>query len=165
MGMRPNRIEPGPGQESVWDYPRPPRLEPTDDHVVVASGDLVIADTTSALRLLETSQPPAFYIPPSNVNVDVLTVSLRRSFCEWKGEASYYDVVVGSGVVEQAGWSYESPVEQYSGLAGYYAFYAQKLDCSVNGEVVVPNEGSFYGGWVTSSVVGPFKGGPGSSFW
>lgn len=163
--MRPNRIEPGPGQESVWDYPRPPRLEPTDDHVVVAHGDLVIADSKNAKRLLETSQPPAFYIPPGDVNMDLLTASVRRSFCEWKGEAGYYDLRTDEGVIQQVGWSYQSPVDEYSGLAGYCAFYAQMLDCSVNGEVVVPNEGSFYGGWVTSKVVGPFKGGPGSSFW
>lgn len=163
--MRPERIEPGPGQESVWDYPRPPRLEPTDDHIVVAHGDLIIADTKNAQRLLETSQPPAFYIPPGDVNTELLTTSLRRSFCEWKGEAGYYDFVAGEQLLEQVGWSYESPVERYMGLASHYAFYAQMLDCSVNGEPVVPNEGSFYGGWVTSKVVGPFKGGPGSSFW
>ena len=170
MSMRPKRIEPGPGQESVWDYPRPPRLEPTDDHIVVAYGDVIVADTRNAQRLLETSQPPAYYIPPADVNTEVLTASLHRSFCEWKGQANYYDLSLPAGPllngrVDQVGWGYQTPSERYQALAGHFAFYAQMLACSVNGELVQSNEGDFYGGWITSKVVGPFKGGPGSSFW
>ena len=131
---------------------------------MVAHGDLEIARSTSALRLLETSQPPAYYIPPADVNEELLSKSIRRSFCEWKGEASYFDLAVDEPV-EQLAWRYENPATPYAGLANYYAFYAQLADCSVNGEEVVPNEGSFYGGWVTSNIVGPFKGGPGTSFW
>ncbi len=167
--MRPKRVEPGPGQESVWDYPRPPRLEPTSARVLVASGDVIVADTNRALRLLETSQPPAYYIPPGDVNHEALTTSRRRSFCEWKGEASYVDLSADGGDVssriDHVGWTYKQPTASYAQLAGYHAFYAQLVECSVDGEVVVPNEGSFYGGWVTSNIVGPFKGGPGTSFW
>ncbi len=161
--MRPQRIEPGPGQESVWDYPRPPRIDPTDAHVRVLHGDVVVADTTSAVRILETSQPPAFYIPRSDVNMAMLTPSLGRSFCEWKGEATYFDLA-GSRI-EQVAWTYEAPNEDFTSITQYLAFYAQKLACSVDGEPVDPNEGSFYGGWITSKVVGPFKGSPGSAWW
>ena len=161
--MRPKRIEPGPGQESVWDYPRPPRIDPSNAHIRVVHGDTLIADSTNAVRVLETSQPPAFYIPRSDVNMAVLTPSLGRSFCEWKGEASYFDLAGTRN--EQVAWTYESPNDAFASIRQYVAFYAQKLECSVDGEVVDPNEGSFYGGWITSSVVGPFKGSPGSAWW
>ncbi len=163
--MRPTRIEPSEGQESVWDYPRPPRIDPTSDRVVVAHGDLIIADTTSALRVLETSQPPAFYIPVADIDMAHLPHSHGRSFCEWKGEAAYVDFRLDDLVIPQVGWTYPTPTTAFSQLADHWAFYAQKLNCSVDGEQVIPNEGSFYGGWVTSKVVGPFKGGAGSSFW
>ncbi len=163
--MRPERIEPGPGQESVWDYPRPPRLEPTNAHIVVKAGDHVIADSTNALRILETSQPPAFYIPTTNVDMDALTPSLARTFCEWKGEASYFDLAVGEQTITQVAWCYNHPTPRFAQVVDHLAFYAQKLTCSVDGEVVDPNDGSFYGGWITSTVVGPFKGGAGSQWW
>ncbi len=163
--MRPQRIEPGEGQESVWDYPRPPKLDPTNDHVVVAVGDVTIADSTRTIRVLETSQPPAFYIPRDDVDLDLLQPALGRSFCEWKGEASYFDVVTDVRRIDQSCWTYETPDDRFADIAGYLAFYAQKLDCSVDGESVTANEGTFYGGWITSKVVGPFKGGPGSSWW
>ncbi len=163
--MFPDRIEPKPGQESVWDYPRPPRIEPTSERVVVAFHGMPIADTTRALRVLETSQPPAYYIPPSDVRFGGLTKTDSLSFCEWKGEASYFDLVVPEAKIEQVAWTYSHPMQPYAALTDYVAFYAQKLDCSVDGERVVPNEGSFYGGWVTSKVVGPFKGAPESRWW
>ena len=163
--LRPERIEPGPGQESVWDYPRPPRLERTGAHLRVEHRGVVIAETRRGLRVLETSQPPAFYLPPDDVDPAHLLPSGSSTYCEWKGRASYVDVVVGDDVVADAGWWYPSPTTSFAALAGHLAFYAQKLDCFVDGEAVVPNEGSFYGGWVTSKVVGPFKGAPGTSFW
>lgn len=157
--MRPQRIEPGPGQESVWDYPRPPASAPTDAHVVVAYDGITIADTRSAIRVLETSQPPAFYIPRHDVQMDLLAPALGRSFREWKGEAAYFDLAGTS--LEQVGWTYEHPTDEFESISHHLAFYAQKLQCSVDGEIVDPNEGSFYGGWITSKVVGPFKGSPG----
>ncbi len=163
---RPQRIEPGPGQESVWDYPRPPHLERTDGHVVVEFGGVVIADTTRALRVLETSQPPAFYLPLEDVARDRLVPSTTRTFCEWKGLASYVSVVVRDRRAEDAGWFYEHPSPGFEALTGHLALYAQKMDaCRVDDELVDPNEGSFYGGWITSRVVGPFKGGTGSTGW
>jgi uncharacterized protein (DUF427 family) len=163
---RPERIEPGPGQESVWDYPRPPRLEPTHSRVEVEFGGVVIADSTRALRVLETSQPPAFYLPPDDVALERLVASGTQTFCEWKGLASYVSLVVGDRRAEDAGWFYAHPTSTYDALAGHFAFYAQKVDaCTVDGELVDANEGSFYGGWITSRVVGPFKGGAGSMGW
>lgn len=163
--MYPDRIEPEPGQESVWDYPRPPRIEPTTERVIVAFRGTPLADTTKALRVLETSQPPAYYIPPADVRFGGLAKSTALSFCEWKGEASYFDLDVPDAKIEQVAWTYTHPRPEYVALKDYVAFYAQKLDCSVDGETVVPNEGSFYGGWVTSRVVGPFKGAPDSRWW
>lgn len=150
----------------MWDYPRPPRLEATDSRVVVEFGGVVIADSTRSLRVLETSQPPAFYIPPDDVARDHLVTSSARTFCEWKGVARYVSVVVGDRRADDAGWFYEQPTPRFAALAGHFAFYAQKMDaCRVDDELVDPNEGSFYGGWITSRVVGPFKGGAGSSGW
>lgn len=163
--MQPRRIEPGPGQESVWDYPRPPRIDPSAERIVVRFGGQVLADSTSSLRVLETSQPPAYYLPASDVNLDLLVPAAGRSFCEWKGEASYHDAVVGSQRVDQAAWSYADPSPGFVLLVDHFAFYAQRLDCTVDGESVVANEGTFYGGWITSNVVGPFKGGVGSGWW
>lgn len=163
--MRPQRIEPGPGQESVWDYPRPPRVEASEAHIIVASGDLVIADTTNSLRILETSQPPAFYIPIADIDMDALQPGHGRSFCEWKGEASYFDLATSNPPIGQVAWTYPSPTEPFAGIRNHLAFYAQKLTCSVDGEEVDANEGNFYGGWITSKVVGPFKGGAGSQWW
>ena len=163
--MRPERIEPLEDQESVWDYPRPPAIDPTDDLVVVAFGGQELARTTSALRVLETSQPPAFYIPRADVNMSVLSPGLGRSFCEWKGEAAYFDLATDDETILQVAWTYESPTEPFVPITGHLAFYAQKVDCSVDGEPVASNEGGFYGGWITSKVVGPFKGGSGSLWW
>ena len=163
--MSSERVEPGPGQESVWDYPRPPRLEVTDRHLVVALAGEVVAEAHRAHRVLETSQPPAYYFDPADVRTDLLRPSTRRTFCEWKGQASYFDVVVGGAVAEAAVWTYPDPVAAFASIRDHLAFYAQLLDCSVDGEPVVGNEGTFYGGWITSHVVGPFKGGAGTAHW
>lgn len=168
---RPQRIEPGPGQESVWDYPRPPRVERTDARIRVVHRGAVVADTTAAWRVLETSQPPAFYLPADDIDLSVLRPSATRTFCEWKGSASYVDVVVPDGAggrveVADAGWWYGDPHPRFEPIRGYLAFYAQKLDeCWVDDEQVAANEGSFYGGWITSKVVGPFKGAAGTLGW
>lgn len=164
--MRGRRIEPQPGQESVWDYPRPPRLERSDEHVVVRHGEHVVADTRRALRILETSHPPTYYLPPEDVDDSVLEASGRTSFCEWKGGARYVHVVVpGEPRLDDVGWMYPSPVERFAELAGHYSFYPGRLECVVAGERVEPQAGGFYGGWITSRVVGPFKGEPGTWGW
>jgi uncharacterized protein (DUF427 family) len=164
--VQPERVEPGPGQESVWDYPRPPALDRCDHHVVVRFGGEVIADTRRPSRVLETSQPPAYYLPAPDVRTDLLRPDGRRTFCEWKGQASYWTVDTGQAVAEAAAWSYPTPTPRFAELVDHYAFYAQQMDeCTVDGEVVDPNEGSFYGGWITSKVVGPFKGAPGTIHW
>ena len=164
-------IAPGPGQESVWDYPRPPRLEPTSKRIVVEHGGRVVADTTRALRVLETSQAPAYYLPETDIDLALLHPATPRSFCEWKGTASYADVVVDrhgedAVVAASAAWTYLHPVAAYAELVGHWAFFAQSVDrCLVDGEVVQPMEGGVYGGWVTPDVVGPIKGGPGTAHW
>jgi uncharacterized protein (DUF427 family) len=164
--VRPPRVEPGPGQESVWDYPRPPALDPCDHHVVVRFDGEVIADTRRPIRVLETSQPPAYYLPPGDVRSELLRPSGRRTRCEWKGEATYWTVDTGSAIAEEAAWSYPDPTARFAPIAGYVAFYPQQMgECTVDGEVVQANEGSFYGGWITSRVVGPFKGAPGTTHW
>ena len=164
--MRPRRVEPGPGQESVWDYPRPPAVDRCDHHVTVAFGGITIADTTRPIRVLETSQPPAYYLPADDVRTDLFVPGTNRPFCEWKGVANYWTVHAGERMAENAAWSYPAPTERFEALIGHYAFYAQAMDeCTVDGEVVDPNEGSFYGGWITSRVVGPFKGGAGTLGW
>ena len=162
----PRRIEPGPGQESVWDYPRPPRLEPTTSHLVVEFGGVVLADSTAAWRVLETSQPPAYYLPPDDVALEYLVPSLAHTFCEWKGLASYFSVQVGDRRATDAVWTYPDPVPRFEPITGYLAFYAQLMDaCWVDDERVQANAGAFYGGWITAKVVGPFKGGPGTAGW
>lgn len=178
--MRPERIEPGEGQESVWDYPRPPILMPYVGRVRVVHGGVTIAHTTAAIRVLETSQPPGFYVPRTDVRVDLLRPTATTTMCEWKGAATYWDLSLGSSdvdvdvdgdgdsdvIVREAAWSYERPTTQFASLAGHLAFYAQKLDeCWVDDEQVLANPGNFYGGWITSAVVGPFKGVPGSMGW
>lgn len=159
-------VTPGPGQTSVWDHPRPPRLEPSDRHVRVVLGGVVIADTRRALRVLETSHPPVWYIPPGDVRDDAVEPAAGSSFCEWKGTASYLTLTAGGVRAERAAWYYPRPVPAFAALAGHIAVYPAAMDvCTVDGEVVVPQPGGFYGGWITSDVVGPFKGGPGSTGW
>ena len=158
----PPRVQPGPGQESVWDYPRPPACVPSDRHVLVRLGDTVVAETREAYRVLETSHPPTWYLPPGSVVEGTVTrSSMRSTWCEWKGAATYWDVLGLTGVA----WSYETPSAGFESIAGYLTFYPSRLACSIDGEPVRPQEGGFYGGWITSDVVGPFKGGPGTSGW
>jgi uncharacterized protein (DUF427 family) len=164
--QRPTPHPPGPGQESVWGYPRPPRVEQVDERVVVTVAGTVVAETDRPLRVLETSHPPVYYVPREDVRADLLRQASRMTVCEFKGMATYWDVVVGDRVVRQAGWSYPDPAPGYEALRDAVAFYPQEVDeASVDGEVVQAVEGSFYGGWITSRVAGPFKGGPGTMHW
>lgn len=163
---RPQPIPPRPGQESVWDYPRPPRMERTSRRIEVVFAGEVIADTRRALRILETSHPPTYYIPPEDVRMDLLVRSRRASFCEWKGSADYWTVRVGGREAVNAAWSYPTPKTPFEDLKDHLAFYCGDMDaCRVDGEQVQPQPGGFYGGWVTRDVVGPFKGEPGSWGW
>ena len=154
------RVEPGPGQESVWDYPRPPRLEDSGKHIQVIFNGVVLADTRRAKRILETSHPPVYYIPPEDIKMEYLAPTSRATFCEWKGNASYYTVKVNGKTVANAAWYYANPTADYAGLKNYVAFYPGMMDaCYVDGEQVRPQPGDFYGGWITKDIVGPFKGG------
>lgn len=160
------REQPGPGQESVWDYPRPPRIEPCPLRIRVEFAGEVIADTLRAYRLLETSHPPGYYLPPSDVRMEWLEANDRSTHCEFKGQALYWDLHVAGRISRDAAWSYPSPTPAYPQLRGYLCFYASRVDaCYVDNERVRPQPGEFYGGWITSRVVGPFKGGPGTGFW
>ncbi len=163
-------LRPEPGQESVWDYPRPPQLEPTDEHVVVRLGGTVVLDTRRALRVLETSHPPSYYLPLDDFAPGALQPATGTSFCEWKGLAIYLDVVGGTAdspvVASRAAWTYPQPSSPFEQLAGFVSLYPGQMDeCTVGGEVVQAQPGDFYGGWITSRVVGPFKGVPGSRGW
>lgn len=160
------RIAPGPGQESVWDYPRPPRLERTSRHLVIVFGGVTIAETRRAHRVLETSHAPGYYFPPADIVDGAVVRSAGSSFCEWKGEAEYYDVHGGGKVAVGAAWYYPSPTPAFAAIAGHVAFYPAPMDaCFVDGERVEAQEGGFYGGWVTPDIVGPIKGGPGTNGW
>ncbi len=154
------------GQESVWDYPRPPRLELSSKPVRVLFNGEVVADSRRAWRVLETTHPPVYYIPLVDVRSEYLAPSSGGSWCEWKGQASYYDVVVGSKGAVRAAWSYRRPTPPFAPIKDHVAFYAWAMDaCLVDGERVRPQPGRFYGGWITEEIVGPFKGEPGSSGW
>lgn len=157
---------PGPGQESVWDYPRPPALVSDPREVVVRLADVEIARTHDAIRVLETSHPPTFYLPRRDVDMTLLRRAGGGSRCEWKGEASYFDVVVGAPpnrlTRERAAWSYERPFDDALVLAGHVAFYANAVEAFVDGERARPQPGGFYGGWITSELAGPFKGAVGT---
>ena len=156
----------GPGQESVWSYPRPAIAELSACHIVIQHGGRTIAETRSAVRTLETSHPPSYYIPPADIAPGVLRRTAGSSLCEWKGAAVYWDVVLGDTLLSRVGWSYPSPTAAFGLLRDHVAFYAGPFDlCTVDGETVTPQAGSFYGGWITSRVVGPFKGGPGTVGW
>ena len=160
------RVEPGPGQESVWDYLRPPRLERTDKKVKVVFGGVTIAYTTRALRVLETSHPPVYYVPPEDVRMEHLRPAEGGSFCEWKGRASYCDLLTEERVERRAAWYYPDPVPAYREIKDHVAFYPSRMDaCWVGGEKVRAQDGDFYGGWITPDVVGPFKGAPGTLGW
>lgn len=164
--MRPLPDPPGPDQESVWSYPRPAIAEPTSAHVVIVHAGLQLANTRSAIRTLETSHPPSYYIPASDLALAHLRRAAGGSYCEWKGSAVYWDVVIGDLVLSRVGWSYPNPTPAFECLKDHLAFYAAPFDrCTVDGEIVTPQAGGFYGGWVTSRLSGPFKGGPGTQGW
>jgi uncharacterized protein (DUF427 family) len=163
---RPTPLPPGPGQESVWDYPRPPRVEPSSQHVEVWLGGVRVADTTSSWRVLETSHPPTYYLPAEAFAPGALRPAEGSSWCEWKGRAAYLDLVAGAVVAPRAVWTYPDPTPGFEALRGAYAVMPGLVErCVVDGETVRPQEGGFYGGWVTDAVVGPFKGGPGTHGW
>ncbi|MGZ4198769.1 MAG: DUF427 domain-containing protein [Thermoleophilia bacterium] len=152
--------------ESVWDYPRPPRVEATSRRVRVVYRGEVVADTVRALRVLETSHPPVYYVPPDDVRREFLLPGKRHTFCEFKGRADYHTLALEGRVSVDAAWSYPQPSAGYEQLAGYLAFYPGRVDaCFVGDEQAKPQPGDFYGGWVTADIVGPFKGGPGTSGW
>lgn len=165
--FKPKRIEPGPGQESVWDYPRPPRVEPCTRMVTVRFAGRVIARSDRALRVLETAGAPTIYVPADDVDLDVLGLSTGGStWCEWKGSARYYDLVAGDEVSERAAWTYPSPTPAFTALTEHYSFYPARTEaCYLDDELVSPQPGGFYGGWVTADIVGPIKGEPGSLLW
>ncbi len=157
--------KPEPGQESVWDYPRPPRLEPDSRLVRVVYAETVIAETQRAVRVLETASPPTLYIPPDDTRTDLLIPGRGSSHCEWKGEASYWSLRIDAGEVSNVGWSYEDPYPDFELIRGYLGFYPSKVECYVDSIRVLPQPGGFYGGWVTPEIVGPFKGEPGTGGW
>jgi len=156
-------------EESVWDYPRPPAIEKVNDRIEVIFNGVKIADTTNSYRILETSHPPTYYIPPSDILTDHIQLSDRSTFCEFKGKAGYYHIKVGSKEVKDSAWFYSNPTGKYSAIKDHVCFYASKMDtCYVDGEKVQPQKSDFYGGWITSWVNGGSKGmkGPkGTEFW
>lgn len=161
-----NRQQPGPGQESVWDYPRPPRVEPTQKRIRIMFNGVEIVNTTNAKRVLETSHPPAYYIPKEDVRMEFLRSTPYRTVCEFKGAASYWTIDVEGKIAEDAAWSYKAPNAGFEIIRDHLAFYAGRMDaCFVDDEQVQPQPGDFYGGWATSDIVGPFKGGPGTYGW
>lgn len=156
----------GKRYESVWDFPRPPRIEVVEWRIRVVHGGAVIVDAPSAVRVLETSQAPAYYVAFEHVADEHLRPNPHRTFCEWKGVCTYADVAVGDRVATRAAWSYPEPTPGFEALVGHWAFYAQALDeCWVDDERVLPNDGNFYGGWVTANVTGPIKGAAGTLHW
>ena len=166
MSPRPVPEPPGPGQESAWDYPRPPRVEPSPERVEVWLGEVRIAASTRSLRVLETSHPPTYYLPVDDFQPGALLATEGSSWCEFKGRATYFDVHGADAVAPRAAWTYPTPSPGFERIAGYVAVMPGAMQrCTVDGEVVRAQEGGFYGGWITARVVGPFKGGPGSWGW
>lgn len=160
----PFALEPGPGRESVWDYPRPPRLESDRRRVEVRSGAILLAATTRSYRVLETASPPTYYVPPADVDWGRLLDLPNHSFCEWKGTARYWALAGGRTSLAVA-WAYPEPTPAFEAIRGYVSFYPGAVECYLDGERVQPQGGGFYGGWVTSEIVGPFKGEPGTGGW
>ena len=161
---------PGMGEdpltESVWDYPRPPAVQPCGRRVRIELGGVTVVDSTTALRVLETSHPPTIYVPPADIAPGCLAPAAGRSFCEWKGSASYLDVVAGDRRVARAAWTYRDPVPAYAALRDHVAFYPSRMDaCWLDDELVQAQAGDFYGGWITAALRGPFKGAPGTRGW
>lgn len=164
-GRPPFAETPGPGQVSVWDFPRPPQLAADTREVVVRWGERPVARTRRAVRVLETAHPPSFYLPWADVDRTLLQAAPGGSFCEWKGQAQYWSLVDGQHRLHAVAWSYPQPLPGADALAGHVAFYAHDLQCSVDGHAVRPQAGGFYGGWITPELAGPFKGDDGSQAW
>jgi uncharacterized protein (DUF427 family) len=163
---RPTPDPAAPGQESVWAYPRPPRVEPTARLVRITFNGELIAESRRALRVLETASPPVYYLPPTDVRTELLRLSGHTTVCEWKGSAEHFDLVVGAKTSPRAAWSYARPNPGYEQIANYLAFYPGRVDeATVDGERVRPQPGGYYGGWVTDEIVGPWKGDPGTGGW
>ncbi len=163
---RPQPQRPGPGQESVWDYPRPPAVDPSRESVEVWLGGVRVAASTRTLRVLETSHPPTYYLPVEDFVPGALRPTAGSSYCEWKGQATYFDVLGGDAVAERAAWTYPTPTPGFETLRDHVAVMPGMVErCVVDDEVVTPQAGGFYGGWVTRRVVGPFKGEPGTWGW
>jgi uncharacterized protein (DUF427 family) len=163
---RPIPVTPAVAEESVWDYPRPPRLELVKKRILIILAGTRIVDAADCFRVLETSHPPVYYISPGDIAPGVLVPAQGSSICEWKGSAEYFDVAANGKVASRAAWSYPEPKSSFASIAGFVAFYAGLMDhCSVDGETVRPQAGGFYGGWITAAIVGPFKGEPGSFGW
>lgn len=162
-----DKIQPGPGQESVWDYPRPPKLEASTKHIRIYWGEDLIAETNAAYRILETSHPPTYYLPPIALKMEFLQQHPKdQTFCEWKGMAVYWNLVSDHGESLRAAWSYPNPKSPFEKIRDYLAFYPSRVTaCYVDEERVQPQEGDFYGGWITPDIVGPFKGGKGTFGW
>jgi uncharacterized protein (DUF427 family) len=157
---------PGPGQESVWDYPRPPRVEDFAGRIRVVFNETTVVDSVRAKRVLETSHPPVYYVPPEDILPGALERVTGQSWCEWKGRAQYFDVVSGTARAPRSAWTYPTTTPPFAELAGWVAFFAGPMDaCYVNDELARPQPGGFYGGWITNQIVGPFKGAPGTEGW
>jgi uncharacterized protein (DUF427 family) len=156
---------PGPGQESVWDYPRPPKLAADRRRIKVCNGELIVAESARAQRVLETAGPPTFYIPPEDVRQELLQPFPGTSVCEWKGAAKYWSLKTPPPRGDSVGWSYPAAQFPYQLISGYFAFYPGRLQCFIDGEQVRPQPGYFYGGWITDEIVGPWKGEPGTEAW
>lgn len=155
-----------PGQESVWNYPRPPALEATTRRLRVELGGVVVGESDAGMRVLETSHPPTYYVPLADCDQSLFTPTAGgRSFCEWKGVASYFTVAAGGVTAEAGAWTYPEPSPSFRSIVGHVAFYPSIFACYVDDEAVTPQPGSFYGGWITSHVAGPFKGNPGTQWW
>ena len=153
-------------RESVWDYPRPPRVEPVSSHIVVVHNGVTIVSTNRAVRVLETSHPPTYYLPIVDFVNGVLVPVSGNTVCEFKGTASYFDLIIADERIDRAAWTYENPANGFESLAGKVALYASRVDrCQVGDEPVIPQEGDFYGGWITRNIEGPFKGAPGTLGW
>ena len=164
--IMPKPARPKLDQESVWDYPRPPRLKPATKRLRVVFNGVTIADTLRGHRVLETSHPPVYYFPPIDIRMQCLTGVDGGSFCEWKGPARYFDIEVNGQHARRVGWCYPNPTPRFAEIADHIAFYCHLMDaCFVGVEQARPQPGSFYGGWVTDDVVGPFKGEPGTAGW
>lgn len=174
MGLLSRRPTPEPAtgvaanglpRESVWDYPRPPRIEPVQRRVTVTLGGAPVAATDRAVRVVETAGAPAVYIAPAEIAEGALRPSSDSSFCEWKGAASYFDVIAGDGAATNAAWAYPRPSRAFAELAGWVSFFPALVECRLGDERVEPQPGDFYGGWVTAEICGPIKGSPGSAGW